>query len=554
MIDPQVLNPSTPVSVLVHALLPSAVPLQLAQVVVATDQITLTLVSVQTQADCPLCEQPSRQIQSRYTRLVADLPWANCCVRLLLLVRRFFCHTTDCARAIFTERLPAFLEPYARRTNRLRQHLVALGFELGGEAGARRASSLSMPISPDTLLTLLRAQSVAEHPTPRVLGVDDWSFRRGRHMGTILVDLERHLPVDLLPNSSEEAFAAWLREHPGVEIISRDRGGTYASAGRAGAPEAIQVADRWHLCKNLGDGLQKLLTRQAAALRQAAQSLPASNSAQPRQEIQPPPAKARPRPRSTPAVSVQRQRQLAMYEQVRARVAEGWSVAAIVRALKLSPITVRKYRNMETFCDGRKMVRVSAVEAYRAYLEQRWAEGCNEVKQLWEELQAQGYSGSYKSVWSFTRGWELPETVASVTAPAPPSQAARTPRQAMWLLVQPADKLNEADTAYREQLCQQSVEVAAAYPLAQDFQVMIRERQVEQLDPWLESALSSGVRELKRFALGLQQDYAAVRAALDSVWSNGQVEGQVTKLKLVKRQMYGRAKFDLLRARVLYRP
>ncbi|NJO81795.1 MAG: ISL3 family transposase [Blastochloris sp.] len=384
--------------------------------------------------------------------------------------------------------------------------------------------------------------------------MDDWSYRRGRQMGTILVDLERHCPVDLLPDSSEESFATWLAAHPGVEIISRDRGEIYAVGGRSGAPEATHVADRWHLIKNLGDAVQKLMSRQTAVLRQAASHLPAKPAPTVTLEQAPVPTLKARRKRSTPPpVSAQRQRQLEMYEQVQALISQGWGVTAIAQHLSLNRMTVRKYRDMERFQNQRTLSRVSEVEPYRAYLEQRWAEGCTEAKQLWLELQAQGFQGRYKSVWQFTRYWELPETPVAPTPPPPPTAATRTPRQAMWLLMRPMAKLSAEEQAYREQMMTQCPEIERTDSLVKEFQRMVRERKVEQLDDWLSRAKASGVRELRRFALGLKQDDAAVRAAFEHEWSNGQVEGQVTRLKLVKRQMYGRAKFDLLRARVLHR-
>jgi transposase len=254
-----------------------------------------------------------------------------------------------------------------------------------------------------------------------------------------------------------------------------------------------------------------------------------------------------------PTVSFQRTRQLAMYEQVQALSSQGWSVAALARHLKLSKMTVRKYRDMEMFRDQRTTARPSAVEPYRALVEQRWTEGCTEVKQLWQELQAQGYRGSYKSVWMFTRGWQRPAVPAASAPPVAPTAGGRTPRQAMWLLARKADSLDDEEQSYRERLCELCPDLATAEALVQAFQFMLRERRVEQLDSWLGQARACGVRELRRFALGLQQDYAAVRAALEYEWSQGQTEGQVNRLKQIKRQMYGRAKFDLLRLRVLHR-
>jgi transposase len=391
----QSLAQSTPLEEVVQALLPINSDLHLDRLVVAPDQVVIGLLSAQSQATCSVCSQPTARVQSRYKRTLADLPWANMRVVLRLQVRRFICSNSSCPRKIFTERLPDLVVPYARRTNRLGEQVLNIANALGGEAGARQCAKQGIAISPDTLLTLLRHQTRTADPTPRILGVDDWSFRRGKPMGTILVDLERHVPIDLLPDSSEEAFAAWLRAHPGIEIISRDRGGAYASGARAGAPEAIQVADRWHLLKNLGDAVHKLMGRQGAALKQAAQAASrCANQGVPEVSSQPVPVSKRGRRQpKPPKESFQRSWQLSMHQRVQELFAQGNTVAAIARELNLHRGTVRKYRDMEQFEDLRLSVRRSAVEPYRAYLEQRWAEGCTEVKQLWQEEKARAIKG-----------------------------------------------------------------------------------------------------------------------------------------------------------------
>lgn len=225
-------------------------------------QISMELAANTADSACPLCNKKSRKVHSRYRRHLADLPWADVPVSVSLQVRRFFCPNENCSRVIFCERLPGVVAPWARRTERLAKAQRAIGLALGGAAGARLSAILMIKAGVDLLLNLIRRMGRIEKPTPRVLGVDDWAKRKGHSYGTILVDLERGEIVDLLGDRTSETLARWLKEHPGIEVVTRDRSQTYAEAIQEGAPQAVQVADRWHLLKNLSDTVFKILQQE----------------------------------------------------------------------------------------------------------------------------------------------------------------------------------------------------------------------------------------------------------------------------------------------------
>lgn len=397
-------------------LLPApAVGLALDQLRTDEHRIVVELATTAPEADCPLCGRAATRVQSHYWRALADLPWQGVPVRLRLHARRFWCDTPDCPRVIFTERVPALAAPYARRTARLTAILTQIGFALGGEGGARLLAALGMPASPDTLLDLVRQAPPAPTPAPRVLGIDDFALRRGRTYGTILIDLERHVAVDVLPDRDADSVARWLAAHPGVEVISRDRSGVYADGARRGAPAATQVADRWHLLKNIGDALERILGRHREALRAVTISPPPTDPAAP---VSPPTA-VRP-PVATPGDA----RRRALHKEVHELHQRGLSLSAIGRRVGLTRVTVRRYLRA-VVCPVRsaRRTQLPALGQHEAYLRERWAAGCDNAAQLWRELRARGFPGSAGSPAAQERGATGPrpavaEAGALVAAPA----------------------------------------------------------------------------------------------------------------------------------------
>lgn len=532
-------------------LLPDAPGLTLEDARFADDEMTAILRSTAPSSPCPLCGAASASVHSRYQRTPTDLPWGGHPVKLVLRVRKFFCGTPSCTRRIFTERLPEVVAPYSRATERLAALLRAIAFALGGEAGSRLAKRIGLSVSPATLTSLIRRTPLPTPPPARVLGVDDWARRKGTSYGTALVDLEEHRLIELLEDREAQTFARWLAENPGAEVISRDRSEKYAAGARRGAPGAVQVADRWHLLANWRDALQRVFERHRAPIKRITLSGPQ--------------AAGEPNPADSSAMGADRrddrdqrrptraqQRRQARYKVIRERHAKGEYWSSIARDLGLDYRTVRKYA-LSDGCPERKPYpkRGSMIDLYEPYLRTRWKEGCTNGQQLYQEIVGKGFPGSRSPVARLVArlrregdGGESPPSSAEGEAP--------TPRKASMLLLRKEERRSESESAALAELPEVHQNIAATVGFTERFVGIVRERRGGELGGWLSDAEASGVPEIRRFARRMRQDEDAVRAGCTLEWSNGPVEGKTTKLKLVKRSMYGRANFDLLRKRVLY--
>jgi transposase len=464
-----------------------------------------------------------------------------------------------CERKTFAEQFPDIIAPYARRTNRLVAKQRQTGLELGGETGARVLTEMAMPISGDTVLRLVRNTPFQKVATPRVLGIDDWAWCKGQRYGTILVDLERHRPIDLLSDRSAESIAAWLRAHPGVEIISRDRASEYIKGINQGAPDATQVADRWHLLRNLKDALVRILEQNQACLYAAASEPEDDPEPMPTPEVS---TKAEttdnsPHTKAEQRRQAARERRLIRYQAVMDLYEQGTKIRAIARQLGLSRRTVRRYIKAGRFPEtAQRKKRRGILSPYLTHLEQRWAEGCHNGLQLYREIREQGYSGSRPTVsrWATEMRKRNPEPTTTHSVSTEPRRRPRRPwsaHYAVWLFLKPSETLSLRKKAALERMLVTSPVLRCVYNFAQAFTRIVRNRLSKALKPWLNAVIENKIPGLNHMARSIKKDENAVLAALTLPWSNGQVEGQVNRLKLIKRQMYGRAKFDLLRLRVL---
>src|SRR5690349_13829505 len=357
----------------------------------ANHRITLRARLSGSSAPCPGCQAESRRVHGHYWRCLGDLPCFGRPVILFVHIRRFRCGNDACSRRTFGERLPEIARPRARHTDRLRSVHHAIALAQSGNPGAHLATRIGMPVGATTLLRRLREVAPEPPLPPRVLGVDDWAWRKGSHYGTILYDLERRRRIDLLPDRKGETLAAWLKDHPGVEIVVRDRAGAYADGARQGAPEATQVADRWHLPRNLGEALRQVADRHRARIQAAVEAAPAAGRAEtitvPTSAPAPPPTKLEQGRRDRLAARGAR------FDQVVALRGRGLTLDGIAAATGLSRSTVKRWLRRGGVPTWRKPRRASILDAHRDRLERRWRDGCRNASALWRELRARGFAG-----------------------------------------------------------------------------------------------------------------------------------------------------------------
>lgn len=374
-----------------NCLLPDSAEVNITTTRFENNRIIFHLESTSSNRPCPMCKLPSSKVHSKYYRRIADLPIASYYTEAQLITRKFFCNTETCRQRVFSERFNNFVKPHGRRSSRLDERLTIVGLKTGGNLGASIAMIMGINVSSSTILRLIYKVPDMNVEIPKVLGIDDWAYRKGTNYGTILVDLEKNLPVDLLPDRNAETIRKWLEEHPGVEVISRDRAGEYTRGARQGAPDAIQVADRWHLLVNLGDALHRMMNNYNRELRQAAQSEKADDV----------------KKKDSPENIVQEKKIVCKnelkFQQVKELQAQGKSIKFIFRATGIHRETIKKYFHFDNYPVNETINYTSTVDPFGQYITTRWSEGMHNHRVLLDEIKHMGYTGTFSSLYRYTR-------------------------------------------------------------------------------------------------------------------------------------------------------
>jgi transposase len=512
---------------------------------------------------CPRCGALSNSRHSTYSRTLRDLSAQGAPVIVRARLGRWRCRNLKCDRRIFAERLPGLAAPLSRQTSRLAEIVRLLGHSAGGRPSERLMRRLGMPVSDTTILASLkhRAKASSENRVGVVVciaGVDDWAWRKGSHFGTIIVDLERHEVVDVLADRSAATTACWFRQHPSVEVVSRDRAGLYAEGAREGVPQARQVADRFHLLQNFRETVERQLGRYEAPVPEA--------------RVSPDDGHVTAAPPSDCGSDVAEQTRLMhrgrlaarqqLFDEIRALFEGGNSIGEIARKLGLGRRRVERWVRRIDLPDRNTMASTPSNPAYfSVLLERRWAEGITKVRHLLDEIRRRGYTGPFTHLARFLSPWrsgqpslEGPEQEEAAPVRVrmldPMTGRVISPLTAAALCVKPRGQMTARQVLTVDALKAASPEFTAMRRLAMRFRGLLRGGTVDELDAWLIAARASGIYGMQRFARTIRQDVEAVRNAVLEPWSNGQTEGQINKLKTLKRTMYGRASVDLLRARM----
>lgn len=474
-------------------------------------------------AACPRCGGMSRRVHAWHVRRLIDLPVTERGMVVELRVRRLVCQVPECPQRTFREQVPQLALRCARRTLRLTTVIGRLAIVLAGRAGAGVLAGLGVAISRSTVLRVLMALPVPQAPVPRVLSVDDVALRRGRRYATMLIDADTHRRVDVLPDRKAATLAAWLREHPGAEVVCRDGSAAYAEAIRQGAPQAVQVSDRWHLWHGLAAAVEKTVVAHCACWRPDPVAGPAGTA-----------TGATAQSGARPARAID-ERTRARHAAVHDLLGQGVGLLECSRRLGWALHTVKRYARAATADELQRPPRYgkTLVDPYRDHLRRRLAaEPGVAVTRLLAEIRDLGYTGSANLLVRYLKqGRAAPDRT-----PPPPR------RLVSWIMTRPAD-LPAPDGRHLDDLLASCPHLTVLAEQVREFAGLLTDRRGGDLAGWMSAVEVSDLLALHVFARGLRKDLPAVVAGLTLPYSNGPIEGANTKFKLLRRQMYGRAGF-----------
>jgi transposase len=525
------------------------------------DLVTFRVRAKAVDAACSACRRRSPRVHARYLRQLADLPLGGRRVRVIAHVRRFKCANPRCSQRTFSEQFEGLTTPFSRRTPPLTEALVKVALALAGRPGSRLAVKLGMPCCRDVLIRLIRAQPLPETGPIEVLGVDDFAVRRRQSYNTILIDMDTHRPVDVLPDREADTLAAWLRKHPEIQTVCRDRAGAYAEGIRSGAPQAIQVADRFHLWKNLCEAAEKTVAAHHRCLREVAAA-----QAAPVEPVEPQPPVPAPMPAVEPVAPLQRvyplaERTRARYAAVQDCLARGLSRSAVAQELNLDRHTVRRFANATCVEEllGKAEHRLTKLDPYIDLVNQRWNEGVTNAQVITAELRTLGFRGDVQTVRRYLKPFRIPGASRyrpdpHRRKPAPTVPAVPKPRTISKALLTHPDHLTEDDMLIVKNATAGCIHLDHLQQHVRAFGKIMAQRRGQELPAWLEAVESDDLPELRSLAAGMRRDLQAIINGLTLEHSSGAVEGNVTRIKRLKRDGYGRANFDLLRAQILLTP
>lgn len=487
---------------------------------------------------CPRCNVASNKLHSYYWRNVMDLSMLNSQTRIRLKARKFYCKNTACDKKIFSEQFIAHFRRYKRITTRVENKLLEIAQQSGGNGGEKLCQLMNIPVSSSTLIRFIHHHPVKEISAPRILGIDDWAYTKRLNYGTILVDLEKRKVIDLLPDRETETVEKWLKAHPGVEIITRDRFSNFANGVKQASDSIVQIADRWHLLCNLTEVIKKMLVRNNHYLKETRED-----------EI---------RKDVDDDILLQEAYKKAQFEdrslfhkkftEAKRLISLGYSNVQIRRILSIDRRTIIKWRNLDEVPRRRKAVKTNIAQYEDQVIQILLENPGISIYQIWLTIKGRGYNGgqvtAYKQIGRIKgrKHKYIPKQASTFWQPSTTS----------LLICKKPEQLTAREREMIRCLCRRSREIKKVVQLARGFRKIMKNKDGGALESWIKRAMASEIKEIKGFAKGMLGDLEAIQNAMSLPWSNGQVEGQVNKLKTIKRQMYGRASFSLLRKRLIY--